>query len=75
MLLLSDFYAFYGCSALFICASSYVIYSNPGFLCLDLLAGGRPAAKQKKVTCRRATPGQPNHSRPALRRQATGQQP
>ena len=31
-------------------------------------------AKQKKVTCRRATPGQPNHAKPAQRRQATGQQ-
>ena len=28
-------------------------------------------AKQKKVTCRRATPGQPNHAKPAQQQQAT----
>jgi len=32
-------------------------------------------AKQKKVTCRRATPGQPNQAKPAQRRPAAGQQP
>lgn len=59
-----DLYAFYGSSPLDTCARSYCFDSGLGFLCLDLLAGGSPAAsnfllvRQKKVSRRRATPGQ-----------------
>ncbi|MBC7454710.1 MAG: hypothetical protein H7335_13590 [Massilia sp.] len=67
MLLLPDFHAFYAVCAYPACVSSYSI--NSGFRCVGLLAGGSPAAthfllaKQKKVTCRRATPGQQNQAK------------
>ncbi len=59
MLLLSDFYAFYGCGACAVGGCSYCI--NSGDLFVDLLAGGRPAAthflllRQKKVSKEKAT--------------------
>ena len=59
MLLLPDFYAFYGVCACSACIASYLI--NIGFRCLGLLAGGGPAAsnflllRQKKVTKEKAT--------------------
>ena len=59
MLLLPDFYAFYGDFACSACVGSYLIDS--GFRCVDLLAGGCPAAsnflllRQKKVTKEKAT--------------------
>ena len=59
MLLLPDFYAFYGVFACPACVSSSLI--NSGFFLLDLLAGGSPAAsnflllRQKKVTKEKAT--------------------
>ena len=65
MLLLSDFYAFYGLFACPACASSYLIDSD--FLFLDLLAGFSPRrathflcfakeSKQRKATLLSATP-------------------
>ena len=59
MLLLSDFYAFYGSCACPTFACSYLIDS--GFLCVGWLAGGSPAAthfsllRQRKVSKRKAT--------------------
>ena len=59
MLLLPDFYAFYGVCAYPACVGSYLINSN--LRCLHLLAGGGPAAsnflllRQKKVTKEKAT--------------------
>ena len=59
MLLLPDFYAFYGVCASPACVGSYLIDSS--FRCVDLLAGGCPAAsnflllRQKKVTKEKAT--------------------
>ncbi len=59
MLLLPDFYAFYGVFACPACVSSYLIDS--GFRCVGLLAGGCPAAthfsllRQRKVSKRKAT--------------------
>ncbi len=54
-------YAFYGSSAVSVCADSYVIYSGFGYRFLVLLAGGSPAAthflllRQKKVSKEKAT--------------------
>ena len=59
MLLLPDFYAFYAVCACPACVFSYLIDS--GLRCMDLLAGGCPAAsnflllRQKKVTKEKAT--------------------
>ena len=72
MLRLPDFYAFYGVCACPACAGSSLIDSGfgsawlgvdlrLGFFCMDLLAGGSPAAsnflllRQKKVTKEKAT--------------------
>ena len=75
MLLLPDFYAFYGFCACSACVGSYLIDSgfkgstlawpwvdlDLDFCCLDLLAGGCPAAthfsllRQRKVSKRKAT--------------------
>ena len=59
MLLLPDFYAFYGGCACPACAGSYLFDSS--FRCVDWLAGGCPAAthfsllRQRKVSKRKAT--------------------
>ena len=59
MLLLPDFYVFYGFCACPACVGSYLIDS--GFRCMGLLAGGSPAAthflllRQKKVSKEKAT--------------------
>jgi hypothetical protein len=61
MLLFSDFYAFYGSSALDTGVSSYLINSGLDFFFVGLLAGGSPAAthfsllRQRKVSKRKAT--------------------
>ena len=59
MLLLPDFYDFYGACAFHACVDSYLFDSS--FRCVDWLAGGGPAAsnflllRQKKVTKEKAT--------------------
>ena len=59
MLLLSDYYAFYGSCACSAFLGSYLIDSK--FFCFDLLAGGSPAAthfsllRQRNVSKRKAT--------------------
>ena len=59
MLLLPDFYVFYGVCACPACVGSYLIDSS--FRCMGLLAGGCPAAthfsllRQRKVSKRKAT--------------------
>ena len=71
MLLLSDFYAFYAFYALFMCASSYVIYSDSDIHFWGLFAGGSPAASPGKQA-QTKKPKALVKPMPVRRRQATG---
>ena len=62
MLLLPDFYVFYGFCACPACVGSYLIDS--GFRCMGLLAGGSPAATHFLLAKQKQSESPPGDSRP-----------